>query len=406
MTDELLGQFGNGIRLEVPFLFFLLFSVIGYYRLPLKAFSFKSNPWFYLFVGLCFVSFFNPINPFPVSALVPLSFVTQMLLLLKVIERNFTRDQIYRGIFDGLTITITIQFFLAICYPVLGIEALASFFKGEAAMHWAERREGYRSAVGIFTHPGHLALYCLISVVFFLANYLNHYEKKLSTAVIGMSLFVLFLTYSRTTYIVLMAVVILLWVIFRQGKGVFTFKNILIFAIGFSFLLFVFYLSPLSEMYLKSDSEEQFDNRFIHGLLGYEIWRQSKLIGIGVNSHVYYLAHKLVSDPFGGKVTMDFFTSNPIHNIHVIIAAEVGILGLLTWLSYVISKVHRLSKLCSTSNSYINIINMTFVGVLTSLFLYGFFGWSPFDTSIFGTAIFIGYFATTNTNDEKGIEVY
>lgn len=391
-SDQSIGEFGNGIRLEVTSIFSIILILSGFTKLPKGAFTFRENKMIYLLLFFFLIAIVNPANPFRTAVLVPFSFLVQMLFLLKLIDANFSRAAVLRGVFDGLFITMVMQFILCMLYPVMGLTYFSTLFRGESALKWAERREGYTSAIGTFKHPSHMALFTLIAVTFFFSCYFNHYQRRRCLQAFAMAAVIIFLSYSRTTYIVTMAVVAILFVV-RRGRGIFTPRIILRSLLLFSSILFVLYFTPLSELFLKSDSEVQVENRMIHWALGYESWRNSPYFGIGVNAHVFYMSHVLNFDPFGGKKVLDFFLTNPIHNIHLIVLVETGAIGLIVWICFFFGSIGRYSKSIRISSYPLRVFNLMYVGILISYFLYGFFGWAPFDASIFGTAIFLGHFA-------------
>src|ERR1700744_3085974 len=72
---DLLGAFGNDIRIELPIVCLIFFAFLGYTRLEPKAFSIRKNPWIYILLLLCVISLINPFNPFHNSVFPFISFV-------------------------------------------------------------------------------------------------------------------------------------------------------------------------------------------------------------------------------------------------------------------------------------------------------------------------------------------
>jgi O-antigen ligase len=397
VDKELLGAFGGSIRLEFTTVFSILLILLGYNVLKKSAFKLRNNIWLAIFILFCIVSVFNPANAFRLSSLVPLSFVIQMIFLIKVIHSNFTREEIFVGIYDGLKFTTLLQFCLCIFYPVLGMQEFAGFFKSGVAAQWADRRAGYSSAVGTFAHPAQLALFSFLTLLFFFGCALNHFRRRQAYYFMSLNTLIIFLTFSRTTYVVLLTVLVIVYITFNSKAGLFTARNLFKFLSISILILSVLYFSPLSDLFLKSDSETQVENRMVHWVLGFEIWQTSKWIGLGLNSHVYYLGHKFLTDPFGGTIFLDFFVSNPIHNIHLIIFCELGLLGFLIWIHYYASNLIYFSKRVRTGGLIDNVFNLVFVGILFSMFIYGAFGWAPFEQSISGLCIFLASMALRST---------
>jgi Lipid A core - O-antigen ligase and related enzymes len=380
-----LGEFGSKISIDSSFLFCGIFLLLGLSKLKSDIFSWEKNKWLYIFIIFSIISFFNPINPFIESVFVPLFFLIQLILLLKIIEANFTKDEIFRGIYDGLAITTIVQCFLAICFPILGMEFMASIFRGDRALEVTYKREDYVSAVGTFSHPGDLSLYVTLLLTFLLNCYFNGYKKMISLFLILMNLFVLYLTFSRTSFAISISVMFFVFLA-NRNRNIFSLKNILL---GFLFLLAVFiifmYVPVLNNLFFQSDVDLQTGNRLMHWFIGIEIWEESQWIGLGINSHVYYMYHFIKSE-------IEFFVVNPVHNIHIIALAETGIVGFSFWIYYFISRIYKFSQPESISQPE-QIMSKTCAGLLFAYFFYGFFGWAPFKKELLTLLIFFLYLA-------------
>lgn len=389
-----LGEFGNILRIEFPVVFIFLLFILGYHRFKTNAFSFKNNQWLYVLLLFCFISFLNPFNTFPLAFLVLIFPLLQFLLVIKYVDYNFSRLNILRGIYDGLMVITILEFILAMCYPVLGLQFVATLFR-DSAFEWSQRR-GMTSAIGTFGHPGHLALYSLIMMCFFVSSLLNGFKRKWSTYLIILNTITLILTFSRTTIICAVLIIPILIFVYKQGKKIFSLKSVIAYVASFLLLLSIIYLSPLSYLFLESDSNVQVTNRFVHWSLGYQMWDISKWIGVGINTHVYYMLNKL-SINIAADITLTdtfFFLRSPIHNIHLIVLAEAGAIGLATWLYFYWSRFKIYYKYCKTSKPINNIFNLTLIGVLLSTFLYGFFGWTPMTMEVYSMCLMLGYFAS------------
>lgn len=397
-----LGEFGNNLRIEMPSIFIVVLLLLGYYKFRKNIFAFNQNKWMYVALLMSVVSFVNPYNIYPASILTIVFPIIQFLIFFKFIEANFSRLEILKGIYDGLMMTALLQLILAICYPVLGLESVAGLFRGDNAFEWSQRR-GMASAIGTFGHPGHLALYSFITMIFFTVCYLNRFKRKLSFALIFACFIAMVLTFSRTTIICAAIVLPIVILIRTKGAEVFSLKYLLYFLCICIVLLFGLYISPIGYLFFESDSTVQLSNRFIHWSLGYQMWEISKFIGVGINTHVYYMLNKLNIN-IGGDITLTdtlFFLRSPIHNIHVIVVAEAGLIGLGVWWYFFANRIKAFYKLCSTQDRVSNIFNLTYIGLLFAIFLYGFFGWTPFTMEIYSLCILLGYFSSNNLRSSK-----
>ncbi|GGF25838.1 O-antigen ligase family protein [Echinicola rosea] len=385
MVDRL-GVFGNSLWISLSTFVIPIGFFLGYQRFAVL--KLRDYKWEMVVLVMSILSFFNPMNPYPKSVLVFLCYAGQLFLSVNYIKGNFTQGEVLKGIFDGLMVITVLQTMLVIMYPLLGIEAALTFFKGEDMIDYALKREGYTSAVGIFGHPGTLALFCLITTIFFLSSYLNGFKKQLSFYCFFANVFIIVLTFSRTTYVTSAIIIGIVLISFYSKKSFFSFKNIVLASVGFVLFLGILYLSPLSELFLASDFENQIEVRFSSWFMGYDIWNRAKLLGVGINAHVYYMGHFI-------RVTQDlavveFITTNPIHNIHLIVLAETGLVGMVLWLSFFGSKMSSHTKSLKTRNIVVNIFSLATIGILISIFIYGFFGWAPLKREMITLTFLIG----------------
>jgi len=253
---------------------------------------------------------------------------------LKIFLRFFFERAINTGIYDGLFVLCALQFPLAVCFPFLGIKSVTVPFQdtGEEGATRNGQRDG---AIGIFDHPGALSLFILIASAFFLSCYLNKYHKKSSMLMLVLNTLTLILTYSRTSYLVyVFDLAALYFFIFKNAsKPIFSLLNVIRFVLPVTLIIYwVIFYSPLSSNFLDSNIDAMTDARLTFYAIAYEAFQMSPLIGVGINTHRdFLLAHSnlikaLSYDPF--------FFNNPIHNIHLIVLVETGILGFACWIIF------------------------------------------------------------------------
>ncbi|QDH80805.1 hypothetical protein FKX85_17860 [Echinicola soli] len=401
MEVDKLGAFGNRYRLNSFFLIVPLCMFLGHYKLP-KLGNWK-NFWLWVVVAFVVISLLNPINPFPLSVWVFVFYAFQLLFSLAYLKANFKRSTIFKGLFFGFLFVTVLQAIITVFYPILNVSYFATLFKGEVTLEASLKREGYVSAIGIFGHPGPLAVYCLYVGIFFFACYLNNYRRKLSFGLLFANIFIILFTFSRTTYMTCVLVLVFMMVAFFSKSSVFSLKNIILTTTGIALLLFILYLTPLSELFLGSDFDSQIEVRLSSWLLGYKIWKVAPVFGVGINSHVYYMAHflKITEDLF----ILEFLTTNPIHNIHMIVLSETGMVGFGLWLAFFRSKILGRLKVIKTKVMIPDILNLTFVGVLVAFILYGIFGWAPFYREIMATAFALCYFSYSREELQQLINI-
>jgi O-antigen ligase len=382
------GTFGPNILVTFP----LLLGAILFFKSNFKnLFQINFKGWIFIVTLFAVVSIFNPYNENPGATLVFASIFYANIFFLLTFGSYVNAVQLLKGIFDGFSILTVSQLLLAICFPILNISLVTTLFHPDGAL--GATREGTRpGAVGLFSHPGRLAMFSLLASSYYLSNYLYNYKKQLSLILLVFSAITVFLTFSRTSYLGFVIVVVLLIFVKRNGhSNLFSFQNlfkiILPSCIAIGYIVF---LSPISGLFLKGDSETQVMNRTIHYKIGYEIFQKSPLIGVGLNAHVAYInKHPSILGPFLYDSKAAFYKTNPIHNIHLIVLAETGIIGFFCWIFFILRNIY-LSSL-QIRNNRNQILSLAFIGVLVTTTFYGLTGWSPFTMELFPFFLFFVY---------------
>lgn len=389
------GTLGTTLNVTIPLLLFLLLFPISRYKNKSK---FKFSNWSRISLFFIIISLINPYNNTKFATVVFAFFLLSHFLFFFYLSRRLTQREIILGFFDGFAILCVLQVGLAICFPLLGIKEVTTIFHDFAA-DWATRLDTRVGAVGFFTHPGNLALFTTIASTFFLGCYLKNYKKRMSLIILGFNVITLILTYSRTSYLVFLIALFLVYYIGKNAKNkILTFSNIIKFITPLvGILIYVVFFSPLSDIFLKSDANEMFDARLIHWFMGSQAFLSSPIIGVGLNTHLEYISHHF--NMFGKMVIDDFFWQNPIHNIHLIVLVETGLVGFVFWFSFIFDNISKSKK--DIANKRNEILSATQIGLLVSVSLYGITGWAPFSSGILPFVLMISFFASQFRNFTK-----
>jgi len=354
-------------------------------------FSIKYYDWVSIIIFFILISLLNPFNVIARGTLVFGIFFLSHILLFKMLFSMLDRKDILLGLFDGLMFLSIVQLILAICYPVLGISAVTTLIHntaGEAATRHGSNRVG---AVGTFLHPGNLALFTIISSSFFYGSFLNSYRKRICLGVLAGNAVTLLLTNSRTSYITFIIVLGVIYFVHNNAqKRLFSFLNIIKYVLPVAIaLVWLVYFSPLSDSFLKGDTSEQYENRLLHYYMAFSIFDVSPYMGVGLNAHLgflsknFYLAEIFTLD--------DFFTENPIHNVHLIVLSEVGLVGFILWIGFLIKRLTNARLHIASGRN--QIFSLTTIGLVVAYFIYGMTGWAPFSNGIIPYFLFIIYFS-------------
>ncbi|MEO5893974.1 MAG: O-antigen ligase family protein [Ferruginibacter sp.] len=388
------GTFGTQAYIYLPLI--LLVVAWPFFTFNKDLYYGKSNLWMIFVIILIAFSLFNPLTVSNYFVGIFCIFFFSHILFFKFLLKGFNKVELIKGIFDGFMVLCVCQFFLAICWPVLGITSVTTIFHvvGERT---ATRTGGRPGALGFFVHPGNLALFTIIATAFFQACFLNNNNKRLSAALILLNICTIFLTYSRTSYIVFTLVLLFVYFINKTAnKPLFTLKNIFNFVLPAAVISgWIVFLSPLSSLFLKNDSDVQLDNRMIHWNMALKIFPTSPLMGVGINSHLEYFSKNF--SLFNSMIIDDeFFWQMPIHNVHLLILVETGLAGLLLWFIFAVSSISSAKK--DVANNRNEILSLTHMGLIVAFFLYGITGWAPLSDSILPYLLFFSFFTIKYRN--------
>jgi O-antigen ligase len=385
------GTLGSQVYIFISLLLFLVFLPIFGFKIRF-SWPNKTNQWIWMILLFGCISLLSPYNENPEGTSIALMFIISNVAFCSLIFSNCSREQVITGMHDGFIMLGVLNFTLAICFPLLNLKftTMIFHFAGEvgATRMGTTAREG---AVGLFSHPGNLALCSTITSIFFLSCAVLKYKTKISIVGLLLNFVTVILTFSRTTYAVYVLTMLLVYYIAKNpSRRVFSVQNTIRFFIPFiAVFLWIIVFSPLSDLFLENEVIAQVDNRTLHWLMAIQAFKESPLIGVGLNAHLIYFSKHL--SILNNLELTPFFLENPIHNIHLIVLVECGILGLLAWWLFLANNI-RLAKSYITRTSVPQLL-ITQIGTIMAYFLYGLTGWAPFSLSVLPFFIFIMYFS-------------
>lgn len=210
---------------------------------------------------------------------------------------------------------------------------------------------------GTFPHPNVLAAFLLPGLFSIYYWWFKAKAKIFPAIFLFLTLLGTILTFSRTGWLVavLLTAGFLGYNLARQEYRQQAIKLTIILFSVFYFLFSVLGWAIIPRLSLSAD-EPSVSLRGLYNRIGLEIIRQ-KPLGVGIGNQVLYAAQNKIYERFG--LTEDW-QKQPIHNIYLLIASEVGILGLAAFLLF-IGRILLLSK------------NVAVIVILSSLLLFGFF---------------------------------
>ncbi len=388
LRDGMPGAFENMLSLDVSIAIIVLALLFQINKTHYKT-KYHNKLVAISILAIFIISILNPYNKLKIAEIPILFRIIQIYLFFYFISKYLSREEVLHALFDGFKYAIIVQFIITLFFPVFSIKIISQIFHPEIS-EWAFRR-GTPSAIGTFIHPGALALFAAISTMFFFSCYLNKYKVIDSLKMIFIGCFIIYFTFSRTSYLAILGSIFIIYLLYKNSQNLNRPKLILQ-LLGAVIIIEILYLSPISDLFFRSDLDTQIDNRLLHYNLAFKCFSTSPLIGIGINTHVKFMQNLFLSNigPVG-----DFFLTNPIHNSHLIILAETGIIGFSFWSYYIISRIYS-NTIKNKSKGINSIINWAFAGVLITYTIYGVTGWSCFHREIYPIIILFGFFYTRN----------
>ena len=355
-------QFSNGVSFSVNdiFLFALIASWVVYiFRKKSKLNkAFLKKPIFIFFsIALIslLVNFQNlSIDKFLVSFLYLLRWVSYVLLYFIVIEfdKKFKEKISYLLLFSG-GIFVLLGFIQYFFYP-----SLANLFY----LGWDEHLYRMFSS---FLDPNFagafFVLYFLYTFVF-IKKFIEKKDIRKTLIVLLFSLLsvsAVYLTYSRSAFLMLILSIIVLLFLLRK-------KRLIFFAIGVMFLLV--FLAPRS---FKSEGTDLLRmtssyERISSVQAAVNIFTKSPVIGVGFNAYRYALNRYANMDNSVWQVT---HSGGGTDNSFLFVLATTGVIGLISYF-FLMYKIFKLGKDNLKKNSFSIILISSIIGLsIDSLFV-------------------------------------
>jgi len=252
-------------------------------------------------------------------------------------------------------------------------------------------------AYGTFPHPNVLAAFLLFAIFCFYFFYLKIKEPSFGLKLVFCSLFVflvfgLFLTFSRTIIILfyIFSIAFLLYKFFRKSlygsyhKGTAMLCAALLLA---SFCCGLPMFPELRSRFVVDAVDPGINLRYFYNFISISMIKESPILGIGVGNFVWRLndfqgvlraanlIYKLdVPETKVIPYRAPSWLFQPAHNIFLLIAAEVGVAGLLFFLVFLISLVWPLIKILKEGDLSI-VFHLLFFAFL-AVFLLDHFFWT------------------------------
>lgn len=275
------------------------------------------------------------------------------------------------SLFKGALFGIMPQFFISF-FQLLKKDAIGLTFLGEVKTLSVRNVDGstnFRPS-GTFEHPANMAFFAMF--IFTLCLYEKRLKRITRYFIMMCCLMLIALAGSRTI-MVLTLLAILIWVK-QNGKKKNNFILISLGVLGIStIVVFTSTFDGIKDLFFNSDWTEQIVNRTTHWALLMTYIVKKPILGYGANTYTditYYAAS------IANTLNTRFYLSNPCHNIYLQLWFDLGIGGVLCYITILINGMMRYFKVYK--NVYIDerpILTSCFVFVCV-LSIYNFTGWA------------------------------
>ena len=402
------GTFGTALAIwPNMILIFLLVWIVAkekHWRIQ------RPNLWLVLiFLAYAAYTMLNPFNMGRRQSLVEVTYLLAFGVFIYLFTNSFSVKTAVRGIYMGLAATVILHFLLALCYPVMGMESAVKLFDNEASTR-SEERIG---AVGTMSHPNALGAYVSYYFCFFVACFVTAFKRRESAIYAGMAFLIIILSASRSALLaaVMAVVAIAVFYVFRRYK-LLSLQSILKGIIPLGILIALLLSGPLSFLFSDiEDLDEMTTSRLMHYYCGYEIFQDHPLVGVGMNAHLVYLGENSSAVIFEQVIDMtdlyqpeEFMFTNPIHNIWIIMITELGLIGFLPILAFVIWYIATFKRRTRASqNRYYNIMNISGLGVVCCWLVQGNSDWAPLTPQVLSLSLM---FIALSLNKHYSAEVH
>ena len=253
--------------------------------------------------------------------------------------KGLIQTVVLSGFFQSIIAVTQIFYQRSLDLKILGESFLRPNFSGVAVV--PVLGEKFLRAYGTLPHPNLLAIFLVWTIFLAIFLYLSShsYQSKvgpwLSISIIyPVSLLALLLTFSRTVIGISFLVSIIYFLIVLRNSSLkknlyfLRFKIIRLFSIsGLVLIVFVTLFTPqvISRLQISLD-DQAVQERGFYNSVGMEVITGQAWLGVGMGNFVSWFQNN--------NRGLSSWVYQPIHNIYLLIASEIGLIGLILFLSF------------------------------------------------------------------------
>lgn len=325
--NKLNMQYGSDISIDLISVWILGFTVIVLLRGINKS-KFISKSGFGLFFIISLISMIFPNNKNNLLSIFGLVQIFKYFIIVILLDTVGDFNKFYSWIKIGLKIGLIVQTIVGYTFTFGGITI--PYITGTSSH---SIRNGYYRMFGTMESPGDFSLYMIIILIFFLVDFLVLKEKK---SIVYTIFSWLNLYFSGARAMTILSGIIIIGIIYYFYRKNHIVKIITIIG-AISSIIYFLDSEYYYEYFVRNNIFDMLNTRMVHWNVGIRLFYENFIFGVGLNNITYYIFNNFdevfLSINYQNILVDSMFLQRaPIHNSFLIVACEMGVLGLIAFL--------------------------------------------------------------------------
>ena len=371
-------------------------------------FSLKKGLLFICLIILFCISLLNPLNITKTATLIAIYNILFVVFFAYIVSSLLPYKEIVKGVWDGLCVVAILELSLAVLYPVLGMTNIPEIFAGTVFESELRNR-----ANGTFNHPNTMGAFMSYIFSFFASCAICNYERRKSVYFCCIAFCAIILTLSRSAILASIATFCFLYFINKHPSArFFSFRIFFKFMLPtILFITVIIFFTPLKKYFISMDAEDMISARMVHNIFYLNIVVDHPYWGVGLNTGVAHFSEfydDLVMLVETEDLSFDFMSTNPVHNIFILLLVDIGIVGLVVFLCFMTNffiKYKRTLVLNKNTQLMYNIFPLTAIGCVILVIIHGLSDYTPMAPTNIFLWLFFCLIAYYTRNASREVEI-
>ncbi|MDU2155646.1 MULTISPECIES: O-antigen ligase [Clostridium] len=369
--NKLNMQYGSDISIDLISVWILGFTVIVLLRGINKS-KFISKSGFGLFFIISLISMIFPNNKNNLLSIFGLVQIFKYFIIVILLDTVGDFNKFYSWIKIGLKIGLIVQTIVGYTFTFGGITI--PYITGTSSH---SIRNGYYRMFGTMESPGDFSLYMIIILIFFLVDFLVLKEKK---SIVYTIFSWLNLYFSGARAMTILSGIIIIGIIYYFYRKNHIVKIITIIG-AISSIIYFLDSEYYYEYFVRNNIFDMLNTRMVHWNVGIRLFYENFIFGVGLNNITYYIFNNFdevfLSINYQNILVDSMFLQRaPIHNSFLIVACEMGVLGLIAFLRIYIIALKKCLLVIRKENKEFYKFTIFPVVALGTYIIYGLQGWA------------------------------